>query len=351
MRYQALALLLIVLVSSYLFRENSVFSQSGNGLSQLSATAVDTINLNSSPQSIQQSENTISSTESLILKDKETPSTSSVVSQISPSEPIDNSTRIENAMIEKPIIENSSSTPNSLCAPVTAKIYIAQTIDGGNVLYEKNSQNRWPIASVSKLMTAVIALENLNQSDKVTITQKEIDDTGGNNTLMAGDTFTISSLVRALLIVSSNDAAYALADAMGQDAFVQKMNEKAKEISMSQTTYFEPSGLSYLNQSTAHDLYSLLIYIQKHDPLILDITRIKTLTIKNLAKGMQDKKLVNINEFAGRNDFFGGKTGFIDQSGGNLVSLFKKDGKMVYVGVLGSSDRFNDSLAILSCIQ
>ena len=89
----------------------------------------------------------------------------------------------------------------------------------------------------------------------------------------------------------------------------------------------------------------------KHDQLILDTTRMKTLTVSNQTKGRPSKKLTNINEFAGRNDFFGGKTGFIDQSGGNLVSLFKKNGKMVYIGVLGSSDRFNDTLSILSCIQ
>jgi D-alanyl-D-alanine endopeptidase (penicillin-binding protein 7) len=200
-------------------------------------------------------------------------------------------------------------------------------------------------------MTAVVALENLNQSSVIEIIQQDIDDADGSNTFQTGDSFMTNSLVKALLMASSNDAAYALANAMGKDAFIQKMNDKAKEISMGQTTFFEPSGLSYLNQSTAHDLYLLLIYIQKHDQLILDTTRIKTLTIKNQTKGRPNKQLVNINEFAGRNDFFGGKTGFIDQSGGNLVSLFKKNGRMIYIGVFGSSDRFADTETILSCIQ
>jgi D-alanyl-D-alanine endopeptidase (penicillin-binding protein 7) len=128
------------------------------------------------------------------------------------------------------------------------------------------------------------------------------------------------------------------------------MNDKAKEISMSQTNFDDPSGLSYLNQSTAHDLFLLLSYVKKQYPYILDVTRQSTVTIRNKTTDIR-KTLTNINEFAGRSDFLGGKTGFIDLSGGNLISLFYKNGKMVYIGVLGSPDRFGETEKILSCIQ
>jgi D-alanyl-D-alanine endopeptidase (penicillin-binding protein 7) len=350
MRYQALILLFIILFSSYLFRETSVFSQSGGRLNQQQATVVDSLNLGSTNKTIEKNESQISSIQNSSSSGVIAP-TSSSATQIAPPDIAKPSTQTESVVIEQPLIQDAGTAINQLCTPISAKIFIAQTIDGASVLYEKNSQNMWPIASITKLMTAVVALENLNQSSVVEITQQDIDATDGNNTFQVGDSFTVDGLIKALLMVSSNDAAYALANAMGQDNFIKKMNDKAKEISMTQTNYHEPSGLSYLNQSTAHDLYSLLIYIQKHDQLIFDTTRIKTLTIKNQTKGRPAKKLVNINEFAGRKDFLGGKTGTIDQSGENLISLFYKNGKMIYIGVFGSPDRFGETLKILSCIQ
>ena len=352
MRYQALALILAVLISSYLLRENSVFSQGSVDTNSQQATVIDTLSLDSSLKSVQQNEQEIKTMEATGT-DNQTLVSSSVSEPALMSAP-PAQTLTKNVIIEKPIIENATTSVNEMCEPIEAKVFIAQTVDGAFVIYEKNSQNRWPIASITKLMTAVVALENLNQSSVIEITQQDIDDVvrlNGDNTFQASDSFTVNGLVKALLMVSSNDAAYALANSLGKDTFIQKMNDKAKELSMSQTDFYEPSGLSYLNQSTAHDLYLLLMYIQKHDQLILDITRIKTLTIKNQTKGTSYKELNNINELAGRNDFLGGKTGFIDQSGGNLISLFRKNGKMVYIGVLGSPDRFGETEKILSCVQ
>jgi D-alanyl-D-alanine carboxypeptidase len=337
MRYQALLLIFIVLISSYLLKETSVFSQGGTNINDQGATIVDTLNLGSSPQNIKNSEQGIKTIENTQTANQSQQSN-------------DNKIGSDSVIIEKPIIEETTSSINDLCVPIEARIFLVQTIDGASILYEKNSQDRWPIASITKLMTSIVALENINQSSVIKITSAIEEEVGSNNTFAVGDSYTANDLLKAMLSASSNDAAYALAQSVGQNVFIQKMNDKAKELSMSQTDFYEPSGLSYLNQSTAHDLYLLLTYIKKHYPYILDITRQKSVTVKNQITGMR-KTLVNIDDFAGRNDFFGGKTGFIDQSEGNLISLFSKNGKMVYIGILGSPDRFGETDKILSCLQ
>lgn len=344
MRYQALLLLVIILLSSYLVRQTSVFSQSGNGINDQQATVIDSLNLSSSPSVIQKNENRIADNAS--NTQTQTSSDSSVIQQAQSS----NQPSTDNSISEQPIIEQSSTTLDQLCTPIQAKIYLAETIEGASVLYEKNSQNRWPIASVSKLMAAIVALENLNQSSILPVTDSIEQDVSGANTLASGESYTVNDLLKAMLSISSNDAAYTLASGLGSDAFVKKMNEKAQELSMSQTTFFEPSGLSYLNQSTAHDVYILLSYVYRNYPIILDITRQKSVTIRDQSSGKR-KTLSNINQFAGQNDFFGGKTGYIDQSGGNLVSLFDKSGKMLYVAVFNSPDRFGETQKIVSCLQ
>lgn len=337
MRYQALILLVIVLLSSYLLRETSVFSQSGFG-SVMKATVVETIDLNSK----QDNQEIVASSSGQSL---ENPKEETIQPQ--PEAKIQSETMV----VEKPVIVDSLIPSNELCVQVGSKIYLAQTIDGATVLYDQKSQDRWPIASITKLMSAIIALENLNQSSVIEITDQIRNQADGYTTFASSSSYNVNDLIKAMLSVSSNDAAYALSESIGTESFVKKMNDKAKEISMSQTTFFEPSGLSYLNQSTAKDLYILISYINRHyKKEILDITRQKIVSVKNQTT-KKIEKLSNINLFAGRKDFFGGKTGYIDQSGGNLVSLFIKNGKMIFIGVLGSEDRFAETEKILSCVK
>jgi D-alanyl-D-alanine endopeptidase (penicillin-binding protein 7) len=356
MRYQALILLIIIFISSYLFKNTNVVSQSNQKNFDLvqQATVVDSIKLESGPSKVKEKEEVITNVQNTIATSNSNTLFLPAVFEkdIIPKKADSNiiKEKIDPVVVERPIIEETTSTSNDLCVPIQTKNFLAQTISGASILYEKNSQNYWPIASITKLMTAIVALENINQSTVIEITPDIVKETDGYSTLQVGSLYTANDLIKLMLSISSNDAALALAKSFGKEAFIQKMNQKAKDISMSQTNFYEPSGLSYLNQSTAHDLYLLLTYIYQHYPLILDITRQKTVTVKDLSK---NKKITfnNINEFAGRNDFYGGKTGFIDQSKGNLVSLFKKNGKMVFIAVLGSADRFGDTQKILSCIQ
>ncbi|OGM91847.1 hypothetical protein A2755_00570 [Candidatus Wolfebacteria bacterium RIFCSPHIGHO2_01_FULL_48_22] len=236
------------------------------------------------------------------------------------------------------------------CSAVRASIAYVRDMESGALVYNRNISQRWPIASITKLMSAVIAIEQFDTKEPVTITAAHVERTEGFSTFSPGTTLTANDMVRALLIASSNDAAFALADHMGEEEFIGRMQAKAQELGMNQTSFYEPSGLSFLNQSTASDLYLLMRYIHHTHPYLLDSTRQKTVTVWDSGQGKQ-KTVANINQFAGRSDFLGGKTGFIDQSGGNLVAMFKADGKQLFAAVLGSADRFGEIETLLNCMS
>ena len=322
-KYQTLILIVVLLGSAYFLKERSVFSDAANGES--SATIIKTVEVSNNTFSEQEKV-----VEALSLSSEEIGS--------------------QSAVLEKPFVEQNNEEAEPVCSGLTSEIYLAKNIDDGKVIMEKGSGNRWPIASITKLMTATVALENFNLSDEEKITKEILDQVGEFASFKEGEIYSVDALIKASLVFSSNDAAYALAKKMGLEEFINKMNKKAVEIGMVQTNFYEPSGLSYLNQSTADDLYTLMKYVYRQYPVILDISRQKEVSLKERASGKM-KKFSNINLFAGRKDFFGGKTGFIDQSGGNLVTLFLKNGKIVMLSVLASDDRFGDIEKMLSCVK
>lgn len=157
-------------------------------------------------------------------------------------------------------------------------------------------------------------MEHFDFSDTVDITKDTEDAVGEYHTFFTGQRYSVNDLVRSALVFSSNDAAYALAYHWGYDDFVALMNKKAQELGMTQTHFVEPSGLSYLNQSTAQDLYTLVNYIYHTYPVLFETTRRTSVTVHDLNSG-DNKTFSSNNSFAGRGDFFGGKTGYIDEWG------------------------------------
>jgi len=213
-----------------------------------------------------------------------------------------------------------------------------------------NTDARWPIASITKLMTSIVAIEALGFDSKVNISENAVATEGIAGSLVPGETYTVRDLVKAMLITSSNDAAVALSEAVGEKDFIDKMQQKAREAGMLQTTYLEPTGLSFVNQSTANDLARLVVYIQGNHPEIFKISRLKEAQITDLKSG-RTKTLVNIDKFAGEDDFLGGKTGYIEESGRNLVALFNIDGRTVLTVTLGSEDSFDETDKLKSIVE
>ncbi len=242
---------------------------------------------------------------------------------------------------------------------------LVQELGSAQPLFVYRSTARWPLASVTKLLTSVVALDELGAGTLISVSESAVQTEGEAGGLKKGDTYSVIDLVRAMLTVSSNDAAVALAQAydkkkQGSELYEQALNKtalfteamqsRARAIGMSETYFGDPSGLSVVNQSIVTDLNALVNYIANNHPELFDITRAKEVKILE-RKTMTSRKLTNINEFAGQSDFVGGKTGFIDQSEGNLISVFKHNNKKFVIIVLGTADRFGQTRALYDWVK
>lgn len=261
---------------------------------------------------------------------------------------------IEYDVLDETVLVEKSSVPSEkeegvLCTS-PARVAYVENLSSGTVLYSKNSFIRWPIASITKLMSATIADDLLSATSTVAITDEILERTEGYASFDSGETYSVKGLIAAMLVFSSNDAAFALAQEVGEETFVAAMNTKARELGMSETRFSEPSGLSYLNQSTAEDVVKLLGYLYRQKPELLDYTRTKRIYLEEQESGKRFT-FSNINSFAGGRNFLGGKTGFIDESGGNLVTLFDTSKGPLAIVVFSSSDRFGDVADLRSCYQ
>ncbi|MEK7162883.1 MAG: serine hydrolase [Patescibacteria group bacterium] len=228
--------------------------------------------------------------------------------------------------------------------------HINPLIISGKTIFELNSKNRWPIASLTKLMTSIIAIEKIDSDKKITMSAKAIATEGIAGNFKVGEIYKVGDLIKAMLITSSNDAAMAIVENFGEIEFIDEMQKKTAELKMFQTSYLEPTGLSFINQSTANDLTKLINYVYQKHPELLEISRQKEAEIFEL-KSKKIKNLLNVNKFAGEQDFIGGKTGYIEEAGRNLIALFNINGKIILSIVLGADDSFIETKKIKEFIQ
>ncbi len=209
---------------------------------------------------------------------------------------------------------------------------------GGKETFGWETDKRWPIASLTKLMTAVVALEHLPISEVITISEEAVATEGNSGSFRAGEKFKLNDLLKAIMLVSSNDAATAVAMHIGEDEFIAAMNKKAQDLGLADTSFVDPTGLSVKNQSTVIDLLRLTEYVRNFEPEIFAVTKKTKDTIIEVKTGKR-RTIVNINAFAGRRDFLGGKTGSTLEAGENLISVFKVAGEPKTIIVLGALDR------------
>jgi len=209
--------------------------------------------------------------------------------------------------------------------------------------------NRWPLASLTKLVSAVVVLRefDLNQAVTIGITDLLPTNRDQERTLTAGDRYSARDLLRITLSASNNEAAEALASSYGRANFVSSMNNLARQWELENTNFDDPTGLSASNQSTLSDLKKLMLRIHDEYPEILEITRAKSWTIREIDTG-KTKTMRSTNLFAGQAGFVGGKTGYTDEAGGNLVSVFRHRERPVLFVVLGDADRFGDTEKLLN---
>ena len=198
-------------------------------------------------------------------------------------------------------------------------------------------------------MTAVVATGLLSPDQHVTITEQMTAADPSEHILQVGDTYTVSDLLRVMLLPSNNVAAEALATFAGRDHFLAAMNAKAQAWGMTQTYYDDPSGLSAANESrSVSRSLKLAQHIYTGYPQILAITRMPQATMSEVSTG-KVLTVTSINHFAGDADFIGGKTGYTDQADGNLLSIFSYGGRPIFIVVMGTPDsvRFDDTQKLL----
>jgi D-alanyl-D-alanine carboxypeptidase len=206
---------------------------------------------------------------------------------------------------------------------ISAEEFLVGNIETGEVYLEFNVSKVFPIASLSKLYTALVVHHLFDLDQKITITPQMLKAYGSAGNLKTDEKFTPNELLHALLLESSNDAADAYAYTYGYEKFIEEMNAFAKEIGMDNTSFEDASGLSPRNVSNAEDLFALSRYLYASEQDILDISKKTKETIKESADHVSHT-FVNINPFSKNPNFIGGKTGRTDQAKESMVSLFNK---------------------------
>ncbi len=233
---------------------------------------------------------------------------------------------------------------------LSAKRVLVQELDTPSPLYAVGAREPWPLASITKLLTALTARDLHDNGALITITKEAVDAPGISGFLKEGEVFTVRDLIQTALGVSSNDAAEALAGPFDREEFVKSMQDKIYEVGMTQTSVFDPTGLSPLNFSTAEDLEKLATHILARAPDFFLITRSPVITIREEISAAE-RVLQNNNAFAGKPWFIGGKTGYTDESKGNLLSVVMHGNRTFIIVVLGSDDRFRETEKIIEQIR
>jgi len=237
---------------------------------------------------------------------------------------------------------------------IVSKAAVAVDIEKGEILFEKNMEEPTPIASLTKLMTALVFLEqNPNLDDLATITPADAE-SSGRSRLRIGETLTLRDLLHASLMSSNNLATKTLVRVSGlpYDEFTNRMNRKAKEIGLANTRFYEPTGLDQNNQSTALDCARLLCFALMNEE-IASITSKEVYTFTSLYKKKRRiRQISNTNKLLSSTlNIKGGKTGYIGASGFCLATLVEnEDGKKIATVVLGapsSFTRFKETKSII----
>lgn len=230
-----------------------------------------------------------------------------------------------------------------------ALAFVVGDVLTGEIILEKNGNTPLPIASITKLMTASVALEKIDQTKLTRVSQKAATTESSRGLLRPNETIEVSDLLYPLLLVSSNDAAEVLAESIGRKQFIQAMNGQAAELGMENTSFDDPSGLSEHNISTAQDLFRLSEYLYNKHSSVFEITKLKEYT-------QGGRIWTNANRFAGTTNYEGGKTGYTSKAHRTGVALFSipfegYGDRVIGITLLKTNNRVEDYSTLLKFIE
>ena len=254
-------------------------------------------------------------------------------------------------LVSQNIQANIQNTPGIEINAKSAISIISNLKDSSKVVINKDIDLKLSIASLTKLMTAVIVLDNYNLADEITVSETADKQDPMKLDVKFGDTMSVESFLDIMLIESSNKSAYALSEGPngypGTENFINLMNQKAKAIGMQNTIFVDPTGLSYEDISTAKDLAILAEYIlrNKNYSKISDISKREILYVP----GFGDVK--NTNELLREiPNIICGKTGFTTIAKGCLLLVIDNPQTNDYSinVILGADDRFTEMKKIIN---
>lgn len=218
--------------------------------------------------------------------------------------------------------------------------------ESGLILYKKEARTARPMASTTKLMTALLAAENLDPNRTVTVPAAALPVEGTQIGLAAGEEITVRDLLAGLLLASGNDTANALALLMDESlsAFAERMNRRALTLGMTDSLFVTPSGLDKDGHSASARDMALLGAAVLRKPLLAELCASKTATITVSGVKMtvsNHNKLLKLYDGT-----IGLKTGFTKKSGRCLVSAVERDGVTLIIATLNGGDYWNDHIAL-----
>jgi D-alanyl-D-alanine carboxypeptidase (penicillin-binding protein 5/6) len=263
------------------------------------------------------------------------------------------------AAVSAPVLPNLvplriQTKPELSPEEISAKAALIMSVENdgkGKILFQKNSDRSLPIASLAKLMTAYVAVKSYDLADSITVSKKAVEQEEKFGELKIGEKVRVADLLWMLLIESSNDAAWALAEKMGVQTFVEKMNAEARKIGMSNTFFSNPTGLDpdspeeLITRASAKDLALLASQLLRQEPFLWKILRTQETDLYVREGDLHHTLRNTTNGFASTIPrLVGAKTGFTPLAKQCLLLVQENprgNGSLIYV-LLGSDDRFGE---------
>lgn len=246
---------------------------------------------------------------------------------------------------------NTNNAAKTEEVDISSRIALIYDRASGRILYEKNGNKQTPMASTTKIMTAIVVLENAKLTDTVTITTKAAGIGGSRLGLKKNDKITVNDLLYGLMLRSGNDAAVALAIHVGGsvEGFAEMMNKKAEELNLTNSHFVVPHGLDNEGHyTTAYELAKMADYALKIDKFKEIVgTKVATIHINGYAK-----KINNTNNLLGSvSGVYGVKTGFTNGAGRCLVTACKRDDLDIITVIIGADTNKIRSKDTIKLIQ
>lgn len=258
------------------------------------------------------------------------------------------------------VIQQAIPTPKPAAYPVnytgvavpqvTAHAVYVVDINSAVPLYAKNEREMLPPASTTKLMTALVALDEYKLDDIIEVKPSTIS--GQKVDLVAGEKMSVEDMLYAALIQSGNDAAeqIALHHPLGHKFFIDKMNEKARLLNLTESFFVNSVGLDEPNQRVSARDLARLSEVAIRNPLLAKIVAIPQVTISDVTHTIFHP-LKNTNILLGKVPGVAGiKTGYTEEAGENLITLVERGGRRIIIVVLRSKDRFTDTTNLIQWV-